>query len=283
MVPRSPARHDGSVRDAIVSLYDVHPVTADVILGELGPRDRLSADDLFALDQDHYGGAESTHELALEVGVTADDRVLDLCSGIGGPARLVASRFGCTVTGIELVPSRVADARRLTVLVGMGDRVTFFEGDVTALPFPDASFDVCLSQESFLHVPDKPRLFAECRRVLHRGGRIGFSDWVARPELSAAEHNRLAKAFSAAGIVGQADYVDALAQAGFELISTDDLTDGWKPSLRERLGLLRDRRERTAARLGRAHAEWWEGEYAFMVELVHEGKLGGARFVATAS
>jgi ubiquinone/menaquinone biosynthesis C-methylase UbiE len=270
------------VRDAIVSLYDVHPVTAAVILEELGPRDWLAADDLFALDQDHYGGAASTQELAVKVALTADDRVLDLCSGIGGPARLVASRFGCTVTGIELVPSRVADARRLTELVGIADRVTFVEGDVTALPFPDASFDACLSQESFLHVAAKPRLFAECRRVLRQGGRMGFSDWVARPELSAAEHDRLAKAFSAAGIVGQADYLHALAHAGFELVSTDDLTDGWKPSLRERLELLRERRERTAARLGRAHAEWWEDEYAFMVGLVHEGKLGGARFVATA-
>ncbi len=270
----------------VVTLYDAHPVTAAVILEELAARgkrlDELAADDLFGLDQDHYGGAAATEALALQVGLGRDDRVLDLCSGIGGPARLVAARFGCTVAGVELVPSRVEDARRLTELVGLDERVSFVEGDVTALPFAGASFDVCLSQESFLHVADKAALFRECRRVLRPGGRLGFSDWVARPGLSCDEHGRLARAFAAAGIVGREDYVAALADAGFSVTSVDDLAEIWKPSLRERLALLRARPERTAARLGREHADWWEGEYAFMVDLVHRDALGGVRFVASA-
>jgi sarcosine/dimethylglycine N-methyltransferase len=275
-------RHHAWVNNAIVALYDAHPVTAAVILGELGSRESLAPPDLFPLDQDHYGGPAATEALGLAVELTPADQVLDLCSGIGGPARYVAWRFGCTVTGIELVPSRVADARRLTDVVGLTSSVSFVEGDVTALPFGDGSFDVCLSQESFLHVADKAAVFAECRRVLRPAGRIGFSDWVARPELSSAEHDRLAEAFSAAGIVDQERYLAELADAGFAVTEVEDLTERWRPALRERLEALRGRRERTAARLGEAHAAWWEQEYAFMVGLVHEGKLGGARFVARA-
>jgi ubiquinone/menaquinone biosynthesis C-methylase UbiE len=273
-------------RDAIVALYDAHPVGAPEILDELvaqGKRlDDVAPEDLFALDQDHYGGARATEALALAAGVGADDAVLDLCAGIGGPARFVAHRFGCRVTGIELVPSRVADAGRLTELVGMGNRVMFVEGDVTALPFPDGSFDACLSQESFLHVADKRRLFGECRRVLRQGGRLGFSDWVAGPTLAQAERDRLATAFSAAGIVSLARYLEELDEAGFAGVEVDDLAELWKPSLRERLALLRARREQTAARVGEEAAASWEAEYAFMVDLVHEGKLGGARLVAAA-
>jgi sarcosine/dimethylglycine N-methyltransferase len=271
-------------RDAIVALYDAHPVGAPEILDELVAGGKLLDDvvpeDLFALDQDHYGGTRATEALALAAGVGAGDAVLDLCAGIGGPARFVAHRFGCRVTGIELVASRVADARRLTELVGMGDRVVFVEGDATAPPFPDASFDACLSQESFLHVADKRRLLRECRRVLRPGGRLGFSDWVAGPALAGPEHHRLATAFTAAGIVSLERYLEELDEAGFAGVEVADLVELWKPSLRERLALLRTRREQAAARVGAERAAWWEAEYAFMVDLVQEGKLGGARLVA---
>ena len=270
--------------DAIVALYDAHPIGAQQILDEVVARgkrlDTLAPEDLFELDQDHYGGAEATEALALATRIEAGDTVLDLCSGIGGPARFVAQRFGCRVTGVELVPSRVADAQRLTQLVGMTDRVTLVQGDVTALPFPDATFDVCLSQESFLHVADKSRLFAECRRVLRVGGRLGFSDWVAL-RLSPNERERLAAAFRAAGIVTRERYLDELEAAGFAGVELADVSDVWKPSLRQRLERLRLRHDCTAARLGEEFATWWETEYAFMVDLVHQDRLGGARFVAS--
>jgi SAM-dependent methyltransferase len=163
----------------------------------------------------------------------------------------------------------------------MRDRVTFVEGDVTSLPFADGSFDTCLSQESFLHVADKRMLLAECRRVLRTGGRLGFSDWVAL-RLSAEEHDRLAAAFRAAGIVTRQRYVGELAGTGFSGVDVTDISALWKPSLRARLERLQHRHHETAARLGEEFATWWETEYAFMVELVHEDKLGGARFVASA-
>src|SRR2546427_575204 len=80
----------------------------------------------------------------------------------------------------------------------------------TALRFSDGSFDVCMSQESFLHVADKSALFRECRRVLRAGGRIGFTDWAAQPGLAEDEHDRLRRTFSADGIVGPDRYLDEL-------------------------------------------------------------------------
>jgi ubiquinone/menaquinone biosynthesis C-methylase UbiE len=270
--------------ERIVALYDVHPVDAEQILDDLRARgraaDALTPEDLFPLDQDHYGGAEATEALGARAGIVADDHVLDLCSGLGGPARYVAWRFGCRVTGIDVTASRVADARRLTELVGLDDRVELVHGDVTELPFPGGRFDVCLSQESLLHVRDKVRLFAECRRVLRDAGRLAFSDWVARPGLGSDEHARLERGFSAAGIVSAAVYYERLEGAGFTAIEVDDLSEQWKPVLRDRLERIRGLRERTVARFGAAHFENWQREYAYMVGLVETDKLGGARFVA---
>jgi ubiquinone/menaquinone biosynthesis C-methylase UbiE len=272
--------------DAVVTLYEAHPVSAEQILGELRARgkqlDSLSPEDLFPLDQDHYGGTDATEALAQRAGIHAGDVVLDLCSGLGGPARLVAMRFGCSVTGIDLTPMRVDDATRLTELVGLSGRVEFLHGDVTDLPFQDASFDACLSQESFLHVADKAGLFRECQRVLRRGGRIAFSDWALQPSMSAGERARLEGAFSAPGITSAEAYADHLRHAGFEAVEVDDLSEQWRPLLLARLELVRSHRDRTIARFGEEHFLRWEAEYAFMVGLAQAGKLGGARYIATA-
>ncbi len=109
--------------------------------------------------------------------------VLDLCSGLGGPARFLAWRFGCRVTGVDLTASRCRTAERLTELVGLGHTVRFVHADATALPFEAESFTACIGQESFVHIADKDALFGECRRVLIPGGRLVFTDWIATERL----------------------------------------------------------------------------------------------------
>ena len=118
--------------------------------------------------------------LAGKAGITQSDQVLDVCSGMGGPARWLAHRIGCRVTGLELTERRCQAARQLTTLARLGGMVEFHCGNALAMPFADGAFDVAVSQEAFVHVPDKPRLIAECARVVKAGGRIAFTDIVQR-------------------------------------------------------------------------------------------------------
>ena len=94
----------------VVDFYDRHPINEGQILDTLARRGKdLSAlvpEDLFDLDQDHYGGLEAVEALARLGGVDRSSRVLDLCAGLGGPARFLACRFGCRVTGVDLTRSR---------------------------------------------------------------------------------------------------------------------------------------------------------------------------------
>ena len=140
-------------------------------LAEMGrDPDRISPEDLKAVDEFHIGGAEATDALLQKVNIHDDMDVLDIGSGIGGPARLIAGRYHCRVTGVDLTPHFVETARALSAMCGMADRVRFEVGSATALPFEDASFDLALLLHVGMNVPDKAALFAEARRVLRDGG-----------------------------------------------------------------------------------------------------------------
>ncbi len=134
--------------------------------------------DLAPLDQFHLRGAAATEELAALAGVAAGLEVLDLGSGIGGPARYLAATFGCRVTGIDLSAEYCRIATSLTELVGLGEQVRFQAGDACHLPFPDASFDLVWTQHVVMNIADRPSLYAEMHRVLRPGGKLAMYDVV---------------------------------------------------------------------------------------------------------
>jgi len=270
----------------IIDFYDRHPISEAQVLDAVG-RARggldgpLSADDLFPYDQDHYGGLGAVDELARRAGITGASRVLDMCAGLGGPARFLASRRGCRVVGVELNPGRAAGMARLTRRVGLSHAVRVVRGDATALPFGSGRFDACVSQEALLHVADKAAVLTEARRVLVPGGRIAFTDWIAHPGLGDLERARLEEWMAAVTLQSLAGYRTLVRRAGFRSIESEDLTAEWRGILKERLVMYRALREDTVRRLGEARYREYDQLYAFFVELVDAGKLGGGRFSAT--
>ena len=110
------------------------------------------------------GGDESTREQARLGGIAAGHQVLDVGSGLGGPACLLAGEFGCNVTGLDLVELNVAAARKAANASGVSDATRFVQGDATAMDFADAEFDVVCGQDAWCHVDDKAAFIAECAR-----------------------------------------------------------------------------------------------------------------------
>jgi ubiquinone/menaquinone biosynthesis C-methylase UbiE len=269
---------------AVIDFYNRHPINEAQILEALrrqgkDPR-RLAPEDLYEWDQDHYGGLQAVEALARRAGIGAASRVLDVCAGLGGPARFLARRYGCCVTGLDLNGERCAAGRRLTRLVGLDAFVRLVHGDAQALPFRGAAFTAAVSQEGLLHVPDKGAVLAECARVLLPGGRIAFTDWIATPRLAQGELRRLAEWMAAVSLQSIAGYRGLLARAGFAEIEAEDLSAEWIGILRERLRMYQTLRGDTVARFGQARYDEYNQLYAFFVKLVEAGKLGGARFSA---
>jgi ubiquinone/menaquinone biosynthesis C-methylase UbiE len=139
----------------------------------------LNGADLAGLDQFHVGGLAATARLVALLGIDAGQRVLDAGSGLGGPSRYVAETCGCRVTGVDLTPSYVAIAALLAERTGTAGRVDYQVGDLLALDFPDATFDVVYTQHVVMNIRDRDRVYAEARRVLKPGGKFGFYDVLA--------------------------------------------------------------------------------------------------------
>ena len=188
--------------------------------------------------------------LARLAGIHARTRVLDLCAGLGGPARFVASRRGSTVIAVELNAGRATGAARLTRMVGLHAQVRVVRGDAGALPFADGRFEACLSQEALLHIGDKARVLREVHRVLAPGGRLAFSDWIARPALGDGERRRLRDWMAAVTLQTLDGYRALLGRAGFRSVAAEDLSDEWRTIVKARRRMFRAMREDTVARLG---------------------------------
>jgi ubiquinone/menaquinone biosynthesis C-methylase UbiE len=273
-----------AITNAVTRFYDSHPINEDQILHALRQSGsdlaNLTQDDLSAHDQDHYGGIEANSVLASKAAITQSDHVLDVCSGMGGPARWLAHRVGCRVTGLELTESRCQAASRLTALVRLDEKVTFRCGNALAMPFPAGTFDVAVSQEAFVHVPDKPRLIGECARVVRSGGRIAFTDIVQRGVLDDRELTRLREEMAYPSVETIGGYRRLLQESGWEAIQVDDLSDEWARILVARLAMYRSLRASTVAKFGEARGESWDRAYSFFVGLYESGQLGGVRVVA---
>ena len=186
---------------------------------------RLSPADLASVDEFHIGGRKATLDVAAQMKLTPASRVLDLGSGLGGPARTLAETHGCHVTGIDLTPAFCRAAEVMSDWVGLADRVSFVEGDATALPFADGSFDAAMTIHVAMNIARKDRMYAEARRVLKPGGRFAVYDvlqgeggpvlypvpWARTPEIS-----HLATPDEMPGL---------LEGAGFRLIGVEDSSD----------------------------------------------------------
>ena len=138
--------------------------------------DTIVADDLSPVVEFHIGGQAATLELAQLAGTGEGMRVLDVGSGLGGPARTLAQHYRCRVTGLDLTEEFCNVATMLTELTGMQDRVSFLHGDALDMPFEDGSFDLVWTQQACMNIEDKARLYQEVNRVLATGGRLVFQE-----------------------------------------------------------------------------------------------------------
>jgi len=143
--------------------------------------DHLTIDDLAPIDELHSRRRLATKELAEMLAPKPAERLLDIGSGLGGPARYLAMVCGCRVTGIDLTAEFVTVAIELARRSGLAGQVDFKQASALDLPFADGSFDLAWSQNVAMNIADRPRYYAEMRRVLRPGGRLAIQDVAQGP------------------------------------------------------------------------------------------------------
>lgn len=194
-------------------------------LRSLAPDDqRLAPQQLAGLDQFHTRGLAATAEIAKLAGISAGMSVLDVGSGIGGPARFLAETSGCRVTGVDLSEPFVEAARYLTERTGQSGKVSFQTANALKLPFDDGNFDIVLLQHVAMNIEDRPALYTEVRRVLAPGGRLATYDLVCG-EGDILYPVPWARDASTSFLLSQAATRTLLEQAGFSATVWIDDTD----------------------------------------------------------
>ncbi len=210
----SVAQHYGN--DGIVSRIVSALADAGFDTNDLEPNVFAGADEF------HIGGRKGSEYVAKALDIESGQRLLDIGSGIGGPARFIANTLDVTVEGIDLTPEFVEAAVEITEMVGMTEQVSFEVGSATSIPFEDDTFDASTMLHVGMNISDKELLFSEMARVTKPYGSIVVYDvmrtgeddlvfpmpWSSTPEYSFVDTVNA--------------YVKAAESAGLELLTVDD-------------------------------------------------------------
>jgi arsenite methyltransferase len=235
-------------------------------------------------DDLHPGGDALSRRLANLAGVGPGSQVLDVASGRGRTARLLASEFGAEVTGVELSAQSVEASQEEADSAGLRGRARFVQGDAAALPAPSRAFDVVICECAICLFSDKERAVAEIRRVLRPGGTVAIADVTAESDdLPAALHGLVGRVACLAEALPREGCEALLHDARFELLAAES-HDGALAALAERV----EYRLRVARMLDTAAP--YRDAIAEAVALVREarsaivrGSLGYQLFVARSS
>lgn len=246
----------------------------------------LAIEDLTALghlDQYHYLGVEANDHVVELLGLDESVHVLDIGSGIGGPARYISAKSGCRITGVELQEDICVAGRDLTARVpGLADRVSFQVGDIISLvqekKIAVESFDHFISLLVFLHIPNRGALLGACFDTLRPGGTFCIEDFAAKPgtEFTESEKSDLLNVVSAPNVSTVDQYCADLEKAGFVDIEAIDLSDIWKKWTKARHDLYVESREETVRTQGEAIFNSRVKFYK-VIEDLFNGHLGGVR------
>jgi ubiquinone/menaquinone biosynthesis C-methylase UbiE len=237
-------------------------------------------------DAYHPGGLTLTRRLADLLRLRPSDRVLDVAAGRGTTALLLATEYGVQASGLDLSADNVALARGAAHGVGLGERVTFVEGDAERLPYSDSSFDAIVCECSLCLFPDKYTAAREVSRVLCPGGRLGLTDITANPErLPPALRTLTARVACIADAQPVERYADLLTAAGLTVIYTEQHADAVTrmiDQIEARLHVIRMTASDRAAALG-LDLQATEPVLTAARAAVATGSLGYGLIIAAAS
>jgi ubiquinone/menaquinone biosynthesis C-methylase UbiE len=179
----------------------------------------VTIDDLAPVDEFHIGGRQASIHFLDQLDLTPDKHVLDVGSGLGGPARFAASRYDCHVDGLDLTPEYVETGQEICRWVGLADRISLHLGSALSMPFADGTFDGAYMLHVGMNIEDKAKLCLEVGRVLRPGSLFGIYDVMKTGDGDLTFPVPWATTPASSAVATPQQYRSALVSAGFRVVT----------------------------------------------------------------
>lgn len=160
-------------------------------------------------------------------------KVIDIGCGRGRVAMHTSKASGATVSGINIDPSQIANAKHYSAKIGLGEQTNFRQGNLNdPLPFPDSNFDAGYQIQAFTYAKDKVAVFKEIYRVLKPGAKFSYLDWVLLDNYdpnNPVHVDHVKRTMPFIGAVDNPRYQeieDAMKAAGFKIVLSEDASIG---------------------------------------------------------
>ena len=245
-----------------------------------GAHEPLQAAELSAFDQLHYHGTVAVDHCIDQLGIHAGQSILEIGSGLGGPARHIAARTAARVTALELQPDQHRLAAELTRRCQLAEHVQHVSGDFLSHPWAAQKFDHIVSWLALFHIPERQKLLDIVYRLLQPGGVLFAEDMYSRKPMNSRDRAELASGMYASYLPDWQRYRQDFIDAGLVVRQADDMSADWCDFTTTRLQAYRQARERHIAVHGRPTYEAMEAFYALVNRHFRAGHLGGVRMVA---
>ena len=264
-----------------MALYDLK--IARSTLASLSHKPTWTIADTASFDCMHYDGDAALDLCAHKLALQPDQRVLDIGSGFSATGRFLASKYQVRVTGIELQPEIHELAETITrrnaeepvvknVRSVNADFLTLTENEIYAQD-EHVPFDHALSILCIMHLPESARrpFFEQAHRYLKVGGRIYIEDYYQRKPLTDDERAKLRNLVACTFLPTKSEYSATVAEAGFDAIEFEDVTEHWRDILVTRAKKYKSKKDKSPD---------LEKFYDTVAELYVAGNLGGVRLTA---
>ena len=240
----------------------------------------LLVEDLTKFDQLHYHGTDAIDIFIEKLEINEKTKILDVGSGIGGPARYIANKTGAEITAIELQSDQNNLAKDLTKKCGLSNKVNHICGDILNYDFKNQTFDAVVSWLTLYHIANHKILLKKLFDLLNPNGFFYTEDITSRINLSDADRKEIKKEIYGIHLPYFDNYISNLEQNGFKLIFSEDMSSSWTDFTKERIKKYNSEKERNIRVHGKEVYDSLNSFYSFVGQYFSNGKLGGIRGIA---
>lgn len=233
---------------------------------------------IFGKDFLSSGAKEMAERAAEKLRLHPGVRLLDIGCGLGGPAFYFARTWGAIVTGVDALDTMAEEALRRARERDVPN-VEFLHGDILGLALDAAGFDAVYSKDAFLHIPDKPALFAKIRALLKPGGTLCFVDYLRGSPRGGVEFEEYVAA-SAYSLLTFDAYTRLIRDSGLTEVRVEDLTPRLLELLFADLALLEAGNERDEMRPSHADTDYLAERWRLKIRCINAGDMKWGLFTA---